>query len=69
MLLPERATKPTPVKLFQFAAGVFEMRLVPYLLAVFAGKFTQFLICALITIFFGPALNRHSRSQCVDSMT
>lgn len=56
IMIPTMLPPPTPVKLFQFAAGVFEMRLLPYLLAVFTGKFVQFLVCALITIFFGPAL-------------
>ncbi len=56
ILIPSMLPPPTPMKLFQFAAGVFEMRPMPFLLAVFAGKFLQFLVCALITIFFGPAL-------------
>jgi membrane protein YqaA with SNARE-associated domain len=56
IMIPSMLPPPTPMKLFQFAAGVFEMRPVPYLLAVFIGKFIQFLVCALITIFFGPAL-------------
>jgi len=56
IMIPSMLPPPTPVKLFQFAAGVFEMRPVPYVLAVFAGKFTQFIVCSLITIFFGPAI-------------
>lgn len=56
IMIPAMLPPPTPMKLFQFAAGVFEMRPLPYTLAVFTGKFIQFLVCALITIFFGPAL-------------
>jgi membrane protein YqaA with SNARE-associated domain len=56
IMIPSMMPPPTPVKLFQFAAGVFEMRPLPYVLAVFAGKFMQFLVCSLITIFFGPAI-------------
>jgi uncharacterized membrane protein YdjX (TVP38/TMEM64 family) len=56
IMIPAMLPPPTPMKLFQFAAGVFEMRPLPYSLAVFTGKFIQFLVCALITIFFGPAL-------------
>jgi membrane protein YqaA with SNARE-associated domain len=56
IMIPAMLPPPTPMKLFQFAAGVFEMRPLPYTLAVFTGKFIQFLACALITIYFGPAL-------------
>jgi len=56
IMIPAMLPPPTPMKLFQFAAGVFEMRPLPYVLAVFTGKFIQFMVCALITIFFGPAL-------------
>ena len=47
---------PTPLKLFEFAAGVFEMKALPFALAIFFGKLTQFLVCSLLTIWFGPAL-------------
>jgi membrane protein YqaA with SNARE-associated domain len=56
IMIPTMLPPPTPVKLFEFAAGVFEMRPLPYVLAVFTGKFIQFMICALLTIFFGPTL-------------
>jgi membrane protein YqaA with SNARE-associated domain len=56
IMIPTMLPPPTPVKLFEFAAGVFEMRPLPYVLAVFTGKFIQFMVCALLTIFFGPAL-------------
>ncbi len=56
IMIPSMLPPPTPMKLFQFAAGVFEMRPLPYTLAVFTGKFIQFLVCALITIFYGPEL-------------
>jgi hypothetical protein len=29
---------------------------VPFLLAIFCGKLTQFLVCSLLTIWFGPKL-------------
>jgi membrane protein YqaA with SNARE-associated domain len=45
-----------PLKLFQFAAGVFEMKPVPFVLAVFCGKLTQFLVCSLLTIWLGPTI-------------
>jgi membrane protein DedA with SNARE-associated domain len=32
------------------------MKLVPFLLAIFCGKLAQFLVCSLLTIWFGPTL-------------
>ncbi|MDP9052198.1 MAG: DedA family protein, partial [Acidobacteriota bacterium] len=37
-------------------AGVFEMKPLPFVLAIFLGKLVQFLMFALITIFFGPGV-------------
>lgn len=56
ILIPAMLPPPTPLKLFEFAAGVFEMKAAPFALAIFCGKFTQFLVCSLLTIWFGPAL-------------
>ncbi len=56
ILIPSLGPPPTPLKVFQFAAGVFEMRPGPFLLATFCGKFTQYLVFSLLTIWFGPAL-------------
>ncbi len=56
ILIPAMLPPPTPLKLFEFAAGVFEMKALPFALAIFFGKLTQFLICSLLTIYFGPAL-------------
>ena len=56
ILIPAMLPPPTPLKLFEFAAGVFEMRAPSFALAIFFGKLTQFLICSLLTIWFGPTL-------------
>jgi uncharacterized membrane protein YdjX (TVP38/TMEM64 family) len=56
ILIPSMGPPPTPLKLFQFAAGVFEMRLWPFLLATFSGKMVQYLVFSLLTIWFGPTL-------------
>jgi membrane protein YqaA with SNARE-associated domain len=56
IMIPAMLPPPTPLKLFEFAAGVFEMKSVTFVLAIFCGKFTQFLVCSLLTIWFGPAL-------------
>lgn len=56
IMIPAMLPPPTPLKLFEFAAGVFEMKVVPFLLAIFCGKLAQFLVCSILTIWFGPAL-------------
>ena len=56
MMIPSMLPPPTPLKLFQFGAGVFEMRPIPYVLAVFVGKFIQFAVCSLLTIYFGAEI-------------
>jgi len=56
IMIPAMLPPPTPLKLFEFAAGVFEMKPVPFVLAIFLGKLVQFLVCSLLTIWFGPAL-------------
>jgi membrane protein YqaA with SNARE-associated domain len=56
IMIPSMGPPPTPLKLFQFAAGVFEMRLWPFLLATFSGKMIQYTVFSLLTIWFGPTL-------------
>lgn len=56
IMIPAMLPPPTPLKLFEFSAGVFEMKLLPFVLAIFCGKLTQFLVCSLLTIWFGPTL-------------
>ena len=56
IMVPAMLPPPTPLKLFEFAAGVFEMKPMAFVLAIFTGKFVQFLVCSLLYIWFGPAL-------------
>lgn len=56
ILIPAMLPPPTPLKLFEFAAGVFEMKAFPFVTAIFFGKLTQFVVCSLLTIWFGPTL-------------
>ncbi len=56
IMIPAMLPPPTPLKLFEFSAGVFEMRPALFLLAIFCGKFLQFLACSLLTLWFGPTL-------------
>jgi membrane protein YqaA with SNARE-associated domain len=69
LMIPAMMPPPMPVKLFQFAAGVFEMRTVSFFVAILAGKFIRFMVWALITILYGPqivhtiveAMHEHAR--------
>ncbi len=61
IMIPAMMPPPMPIKLFEFGAGVFEMKPLPFLLAIFTGKFIQFLACALITVFYGPEIAHAAR--------
>jgi membrane protein YqaA with SNARE-associated domain len=56
IMVPAMMPPPMPVKLFEFAAGVFEMKPVWFFSAILAGKFVRFLIWAIITITYGPTI-------------
>ncbi len=56
LMIPSILPPPTPWKLFVIAAGVFEMRLITFLLAVFVGRVIRNLITALLTIEYGPEI-------------
>ena len=42
IMLPAMCPPPMPVKIFELAAGVFEMRVLSYFLAIASGKFLRF---------------------------
>jgi membrane protein YqaA with SNARE-associated domain len=54
MLIPSMMPPPTPWKAFVFAAGVFEMRVVPFILAVFSGRMVRWLVLSLLVLKLGP---------------
>ena len=56
MMIPSILPPPTPWKLFVFAAGVFEMKTVHFILSVFAGRFIRYIVTALLTIEYGPQI-------------
>ena len=56
IMLPAMCPPPMPVKLFELAAGVFEMRLISYFLAIVAGKFVRFAVESTLVIIYGPAI-------------
>jgi membrane protein YqaA with SNARE-associated domain len=56
MAVPSMMPPPTPWKAFAFAAGVFEMPLAAFLLAVFVGRLVRFGVEATLTVLYGPKI-------------
>lgn len=56
MLIPSAMPPPTPWKLFVFGAGVFEMKVPQFLLAVFLGRTTRYMIEGVMTVLYGPRI-------------
>ena len=56
IMVPSMMPPPTTWKLFVFAAGVFEMRTIPFMLAVFVGRLLRFGIESLLVIHYGPQI-------------
>jgi membrane protein YqaA with SNARE-associated domain len=54
MMIPSMLPPPTPWKAFVFAAGVFEMRVIPFMLAVFCGRMLRWLVLSLLVLKLGP---------------
>jgi membrane protein YqaA with SNARE-associated domain len=54
VMIPSLLPPPAPWKVFIFASGVFEMRVLYFLLAVFAGRMVRWLILSLLVIELGP---------------
>ncbi len=56
ILIPSMLPPPTPWKLFVFGAGVFEMRVWSFMLAVFVGRVIRFGVESLLVIHYGPQI-------------
>ncbi|HYX52543.1 MAG TPA: VTT domain-containing protein [Candidatus Limnocylindrales bacterium] len=54
LAIPAMMPPPTPFKLLVFSAGVFEMRVINFLLAIFVGRVARFAILSILTMKFGP---------------
>ncbi|HET7103559.1 MAG TPA: VTT domain-containing protein [Terracidiphilus sp.] len=54
VMVPSMLPPPTPWKIFVFAAGVFEMRVLPFMLAVFCGRVVRWLVLSLLVLKLGP---------------
>lgn len=55
VLVPSMLPPPTPWKVFVFAAGVFEMRVRSFLLAVFLGRLVRWMTLAVLVLELGPS--------------
>ncbi|HEV2274677.1 MAG TPA: VTT domain-containing protein [Acidobacteriaceae bacterium] len=56
MMIPSMLPPPTPWKLFVLGAGVFEMKVLNFMLSVFTGRLLRYLIISLLTIRYGPEI-------------
>lgn len=54
VMIPSMLPPPTPWKIFIFASGVFEMRVVNFLLAVATGRMVRWLVLSLLVLKLGP---------------
>lgn len=54
VMIPSMLPPPTPWKVFIFGAGVFEMRVPTFLLAVFAGRMVRWLVLSALVLELGP---------------
>jgi membrane protein YqaA with SNARE-associated domain len=54
VMIPSMLPPPAPWKVFVFASGVFEMRVAPFLLAVFSGRMLRWLVLSLLVLKLGP---------------
>jgi membrane protein YqaA with SNARE-associated domain len=62
LMVPAMMPPPTPFKLLVFAAGVFEIKTLQFLLAVGAGRLLRFGILTVLTVIFGPQIVATIRS-------
>ena len=56
LMVPAMLPPPTPFKLFVFSAGVFDMKPVPFLLAVLSGRLVRFGVLSVLVVKFGPQI-------------
>ncbi len=56
LFVPSMLPPPTPWKLFVFGAGVFEMRVRHFMVAVFLGRLVRFTAEGLLVIYYGPEI-------------
>lgn len=68
IMIPAMMPPPMPVKLFEIAAGVFEMKTLWFFCAILAGKFIRFMVSSIIIILYGPQIMSTIASALHDHM-
>ena len=56
LMVPAMLPPPTPFKLFVFSAGVFEMKVIDFCVAIVCGRLIRFGILSVLTVIFGPQI-------------
>ena len=56
LFVPSMMPPPTPWKLFVFGAGVFEMKVRNFVVAVFLGRLVRFTAEGLLVLYYGPQI-------------
>jgi len=56
IMIPAMLPPPTPFKLLVFSAGVFEMKVRQFVLAIICGRLLRFGILSLLTVVFGQQI-------------
>jgi membrane protein YqaA with SNARE-associated domain len=54
VMIPSMMPPPAPWKVFVFAAGVFEMKVMNFLLAVIVGRLVRWIALSILVLRFGP---------------
>lgn len=62
LMVPAILPPPTPFKLFVFSAGVFEMKVLNFMLAIICGRLIRYAALAGLTIVFGPQIVSESKT-------
>jgi membrane protein YqaA with SNARE-associated domain len=62
IMFPAMLPPPTPFKLLVFSAGVFEMKVWQFLLAIIAGRLCRFGILTVLTLIFGEQIVHTTRN-------
>lgn len=56
LMIPSMLPPPTPFKLFVLSAGVFQMKVRDFMLAIFLGRVLRFLVLSILVVSFGPTI-------------
>jgi membrane protein YqaA with SNARE-associated domain len=62
LMVPAILPPPTPFKLFVFSAGVFEMKVLNFMLAIICGRLIRYGALSALTIIFGPQIVNETKT-------